>query len=59
MYSTGFFKTDAIGKCDKCIHYKPLIKDLYGRKTMMCRGRCEFNNMYKQRTETCKKFKLK
>lgn len=51
------------GKCATCKHYNPLIKKLYGIETLHARGNCSIHkyketntNVYKQRTETCKKW---
>ena len=49
---------DTTGKCDKCIHYHPVRKlDKRGILTEFARGRCMITEKYKQRTETCKKYK--
>lgn len=56
MRFTGKADTDVNGKCDNCLYYEPLFKQLYSMQTKHCRGRCGLNKKYKQRTETCKKF---
>jgi len=52
-----------VNKCGSCKHYKPLIKvDRTGIETEFARGSCKISfykngsNVYKQRTETCKKY---
>ncbi len=51
------------GKCATCKHYIPLIKKIYGIVTLCSRGKCSIRkykdgwNVYKQRTETCIKWK--
>jgi hypothetical protein len=64
MIETGYTGTDLSGKCHECKYYVPLIKRPWNRMKMdtkFCRGHCllivtEHSYMYKQRTETCKKF---
>lgn len=52
------FDIDTNGKCDKCKYYRPVIKiDRDGEFIVFARGRCNITGRYKQRTETCKKFK--
>lgn len=59
MISTGFFKTNTEGKCDKCICYTPKYK-MYKNlgEVQLCHGICELKDVYKQRTDTCKKFEV-
>lgn len=50
------------GHCATCLHYKPLIYNLYGIETQAARGKCTHpfrghgRAMYKQRTEWCAKW---
>lgn len=54
---------DISNKCGNCKYYNPVIKiDKTGIETQFARGSCSIRfyknggNVYKQRTETCKKF---
>ncbi|MBX4266569.1 hypothetical protein K1726_18305 [Clostridium estertheticum] len=59
MYSTGFFKTNTAGKCDECSYYIPKHK-IYKNlgEVQLCHGICELKDVYKQRTDTCKKVEV-
>lgn len=58
MYSTALKELDLNNKCGTCKNYKALIKkDLrMGFEVNYCHGTCKIKHMYKQRTETCKKY---
>lgn len=58
MKINGYMPIEELaGRCATCKYYIPLIKEMYGIKTMMARGVCRRNKWmnYKQRTEKCKK----
>jgi len=64
VFETGFATTNLDGKCHNCKHYEPFIKSLYKLKQVKtCRGHCLITKnshggyRYKQRTETCVKWK--
>lgn len=58
MYCTGKEDTNLKFKCGTCIYYKPLIKmnNKMGFEVKYCRGHCDLNGAYKQRTDTCIKY---
>lgn len=41
-------------QCGICTHYIPKLKE----NVRTARGNCQLTGKYKQRTESCKKFKL-
>lgn len=55
-------ESELVGNCATCKHYQPLIKEWHGIKTKFARGGCSIRkykdggNIYKSRTETCKKW---